>query len=151
MRVFNLTDVSTPALEQYGLVGQHIAVSGRMVNPGEYADVEDTPTSRDNLSHLLRVGAVAIDKLPPPYVQAVQQAAASSGRLAARVGQHVELKETKVAGESPPGPPAEGETMVLSRDDPAAQASDAPAPPKAEDPPPLQPPAPQPKSKKSGK
>lgn len=142
MRVFNLTDVSTPVLEQRGLLAQGIATSGRIVNPGEYVDVEDTPKSRSDLAYLLQVGAVSIDMLPPPYVVARQQAQASAGRLAARVGQHVNVEETKLAGEPLPGPGAEGATVELERDDPTRQESDPlPPPPATEDSPPMQPPA----------
>lgn len=148
MRVYNLTDVSTPVLEQRGLVGQHIAALGRLVNPGEFIDIEDSPRSRADLQYLLQVGAVSIDALPPPYVMARQQAAASAGKLAANIGQRVELKETKTAGEPPPGPPAEGATALLERDDPTTHESDPPPEPPA--PPPAPPPANAPK-KKSGK
>jgi hypothetical protein len=142
MRVYNLTDVSTPVLEQRGLLDQHVAVAGRMVAPGEYVDVEDTPTARANIALLLQLGAMAIDKLPPPYVLARQQAAASSGKLAAHIGQRVELNETKVAGETPPAPPAEGATVVAEKHDPSSAPDELPALPQSEDPLPNQPPAP---------
>lgn len=148
MKVYNLTDISTPVLEQRGLLNQHIAVAGRMVNPGEYVDVEDTPTARANLTILLQFGAVAIDKLPPPYTLARQQEAASSGRLAAHIGQRVELNETKVAGETPPSPPVEGTTVTLTKADPAASADPPPPPSQPEDPPPNQLPAQLPKKNK---
>ena len=140
MKVYNLTDVSTPVLEQRGLVNQHVAVAGRMVSPGEYVEVEDTAHARANVLQLVQVGALAIDKLPPPYVLARQQMAASSGKLAAHISQRVEIGETRVAGETPPAPPAEGATVVAEKHD-AAAAPDEPATPSpSEDP---SPPAPQ--------
>lgn len=141
MKVYNLTDVSTPVLEQRGLMNQHIAVAGRMAAPGEYVEVEDTPHARANVELLLQLGAVALDKLPPPYVLARQQAAASSGKLAAHIGQRVEINETKVAGEGPPAPPAEGETVTAAKYDPSSAPDELPPPPQPEDPPPNQPPA----------
>jgi len=112
-----------------------------MVNPGEYVEVEDTATLRANLSHLLQFGALALDKLPPPYVMERQRADASAGKLAAHIGQRVDVKETSVAGEGPPSPPVSGSTVTLSKSDPTSAESDVlPAPPVAEDPPPLQPP-----------
>lgn len=144
MRVFNLTDVGTTVLEARGLVSQHIAVAGRMINPGEYADVEDTAMVRAAIAELLQVGALSIDQPPPPYVVGRQQREASAGKLAARV----DLKETAVAGEPPPGPPAEGTTAVLAPNDPTAGGDELSAPPTPEDPPPLQPP---PAKKKTGK
>lgn len=140
MKVYNLTDVATSVLEQRGLVAQGIATSGRIVNPGEYVDVEDTVKSRADLEYLIQVGAVAIDQMPPPYVRARQQAQASAGTTG-RVPQHVHVEETKIAGEPPLSPPAEGATMVLGKDDPSTHVPDEPpAPPQPEDPPPLQPP-----------
>lgn len=152
MRVFNLTDVKTDVLEQRGLVGQHIAVAGRMINPGEYADVESTVSARANIEELVRIGALAIDQPPPPYVMARQQAAAAGGTPSVR--QHLNVQETKVAGELLPAQPAvEGETVVVEKRDPTVGEPDAPPAPAApEDPPPNQPPPPQqkPGGKKPG-
>jgi len=141
VKVYNLTDIKTPVLEQRGLSDQGIAIAGRIVNPGEFVDVEDTPTSRGNLAYLLQVGAVAIDQLPPPYVLARQQAQASAG--GPRMRQHVEVGETKVAGEPPLSPPAEGEQVTLGREelgppDPPPPPEERTPPPMAEDPPPNQ-------------
>lgn len=129
MKVFNLTDVATPVLEQRGLFQQHIAIAGRMCNPGEFVEVEDTPIVRADLADLLRIGALAIDQPPPPYTTARQIAQASSTDGALMLRQHVEVKETRVAGEPPPGPPsAEGETVQLEKHDPMVGASDPPPP-----------------------
>lgn len=152
MRVFNLTDVETDVLKQRGLLAQGIATSGRIVNPGEFIEVEDTSKSRSDLEYLLKVGAVSIDELPPPYVLKRQQAQAASGNLAARVGQHVSMAETKIAGEPAPGPGAEGATVELTKDDPSTHAPDPlPPPPAPEDPPPMQPPPGQQKKKPQGR
>lgn len=140
MKVYNLTDMPTSTLTQRGLLLQGIAIAGRLVDPGEYVDVEDTPTSRGNLEYLLQVGAVAIDQLPPPYVLARQLAQANAG--GSRMRQHVEVVETKVADEPAPRSPAEGEAVTLGREEPApSDPLGLPAPPQAEDPPPNQPPA----------
>ncbi len=129
MKIFNLTDVPTAVLEQRGLVNQHIAVGGRMCSPGEFVAVEDSATLRANVEDLVRIGALAIDQPPPPYMLARQQAEAASkpGELPVRA--HIDMKETRVAGEPPPGPPAaagEGVTAVLEKHDPTVAPAEAP-------------------------
>lgn len=68
LKVFNLTDVETPQLKQYGLVNQHIVVERALVAPGEYTQVADSPVARAHLRHYVSVGAVAVDVVPPSYV-----------------------------------------------------------------------------------
>jgi len=70
MKVYNLTDVPTKVLEAQHLVNQHIVVGKELVSPGGSAEVEDTPHQRGSLDHLVAVGALSIDKLPPPYALA---------------------------------------------------------------------------------
>lgn len=98
MRIFNLTDVATSVLERHGLVDQHLAIARRMVNPGEFVEVEDTSTTRVDLQFLLQVGAVSIDQLPPGYAQSRQIKVAQSVAVGGRVGipvRHVDMRETK--------------------------------------------------------
>lgn len=133
MKVFNLTDISTPVLEQRGLVEQHIAVGRSMIRPGEFAEVEDTPHTRSKLDFLVTVGGVAIDSLPPNYVKAREALAASGGRpspLSPLPARHVEISETRPASD-PQGPPPDASTeasapVVLERKQPEA-APEAPA------------------------
>lgn len=108
MRVYNLTDVPTPTLERHGLVNQSIVVHRRIAAPGEYVEVETSDSMRVRLSHLLTVGAVSIDQLPPAYLKARQLAVPSSGHLGAIPVRHLEMQETPVVGVSkvPPQPPA---------------------------------------------
>jgi len=109
VRVFNLTDVSTKVLEQQGLLNQHFAVGGRMVVPGEYIDVEDANgVIRGHLVHLLTVGAVSVDCVPPAYAKAKQT---TSGHLGMIPVKHVVMNETKVAGVDAV-PPVTTETPV---------------------------------------
>ncbi len=112
MKVYNLTDVHTEVLVQRNLVDQHIAVHTRMVAPGEYADVEETGAIKAGLEYLLQVGAVSIDSLPPPYVEARKLRDASKGH--ARLA-HVTIPETRVAHDPPvrAQPAVEGATQVL--------------------------------------
>lgn len=70
MKVYNLTDVATKVLVAQHLVNQHIVVGKELVSPGGSAEVEDTPHLRANLEHLLAVGAVSLEKMPPPYAHA---------------------------------------------------------------------------------
>lgn len=114
MKVFNLTDVPTKVLEQHGLVSKHIAVGTRMADPGEYVEVEDTPTRRADLAHLVTVGALSIDSVPPAYTKARGAADASAGK--APIG-HVNVRETRVAGELQPDPrPVAGARVELARE-----------------------------------
>lgn len=128
MRVFNLTDIETDVLRQRGLVGQSIAVSNRMVNPGEYADVEDSPEVRAKLEYLLQIGAVSIGQPPPPYVRARGSQQELATRLSHFPVGHIDVKETRVAGtayyEAPPdlvAPP-----IQLEREDMTQATSDEP-------------------------
>lgn len=124
MKVYNLTDVSTPHLEQRKLVNQHIAIGDRLANPGEFVEVADTPELRASLEYLLQVGAVSIDGMPPPYVQARSAKTESGpGRAPAR---HVDVRETAVTEPPAPTEPADGVKAVLEKHDPAG-ASDKPA------------------------
>lgn len=70
IEVFNLTDVATESLKAYGLLNQQIVVGEDLVAPGSSVKVPDEVHTRAKLQHLLSVGAVAIDKLPPAYVVA---------------------------------------------------------------------------------
>lgn len=126
MKVFNLTDVETDVLKQRGLVAQGIAVGGRIVDPGEFADVEDTAKVRNDLSYLLSVGAVSLERLPPPYVQRRQQLAAEGGKLKPIPQQFLDVKETATVGEPAPGTMAtEGEQATLAKNDPTVGADEA--------------------------
>lgn len=72
MKVFNLTDVSTKQLLQHQLVGHTVAVSNKLLGPGDMAVVEDNRSEmvRDGVAKLVSMGVLAIDKLPPAYVLA---------------------------------------------------------------------------------
>lgn len=65
-RVFNITDVPTPLLEQFNLVNGTIVVGKHILSPGESADIE-LDAVRSSLDYYLSVGAVAIKKLPAEY------------------------------------------------------------------------------------
>jgi hypothetical protein len=132
VRVFNLTDIPTKVLEQRGLVQQSIAVARRMVNPGEFVEVEDLATTRDGLQYLLQVGALSIDAMPPAYLKARQVLQADPARSQLRVPlQHVEVQETAVAG-TVGALLAEGDQVDLSKHDPLAGEADAVVPPVVE-------------------
>lgn len=124
MRIFNLTDVSTRVLEQQKLLNQHFAVGGHMVVPGEYVDVEDVNgTLRGNLVHLLTVGAVSIDNVPPAYAAAKQTTSGHLGTLPVR---HVAMRETKVVGADEPAPTNTSTPVPVSKYEPTEQAADPP-------------------------
>lgn len=83
MRVYNLTDVKTLALETSGLLNQTIVVGTELVAPGGSVEVEDTGHRRNQLQHLMKVGALALDQLPAWYV---------AGKAQAPVQERVSLK-----------------------------------------------------------
>ena len=101
VKVYNLTDVSTPTLVQQKLLNSHIAVGTRMCNPGEFVEQEDTPTLRSDCRFLVSVGALSIDALPPTYVAARTAAAAKTGGPLPVHIQHLDVQETKVAQDPP--------------------------------------------------
>lgn len=107
-KIYNLTDVSTPTLVQYGLVAQHIAVGSRMIAPGEYAECDNTNGQlMPILEHLITVGAVSVDIVPPPYIRARQQLDAAAGGKPSNAPAHLTLPETKVVDPGPSQPVAE--------------------------------------------
>lgn len=104
-KVYNLTDVSTPTLVQYGLVEQSIAVGGRMIAPGEYAECQNNGGHLMLiLEHLLTVGAVSVDKVPPPYVKARAQKDAEAGGKPSNAPAHLAMSETKITDAGPQVP-----------------------------------------------
>ena len=126
MRVFNLTDIATPVLEQHKLVNQHFAVARRMVNPGEYADIGDAPNALHDLQFLLQVGAASVDRVPPAYAIARQQRQnANPSRLQGIPVRHVDMKETAIEGVTTQGQQVVPATEPLQRFDPT-QADEEP-------------------------
>src|SRR5665213_1778445 len=96
VKVYNLTDVSTKNLEQRKCVNQHIAIGNRMCEPGQFVEVTDSASLRADLKHLVAIGALAIDALPPPYRAARAAQDYASGLVPPARIQHLEVKETKV-------------------------------------------------------
>lgn len=74
LKVFNLTDISTPKLEQFKLVDQHVVVGRSLLAPGESAEVPDDTITRAGLQHYVEVGAVAVGSVPPSYAVAKDRA-----------------------------------------------------------------------------
>ena len=64
MKAYNITDVSTPQLEQKGLVNTPIKLGDTMILPGTMRDVH----ARHRAHAVQRfAGAIALDSLPPGY------------------------------------------------------------------------------------
>ena len=103
-KIYNLTDVSTPTLVQYGLVSQHIVIGDRVVAPGEFVEQPYSASLMVTLEHLLTVGAVSVDSLPPPYHRARAQAEAASGAKPSNAPAHLDVQETKVTDPGPQQP-----------------------------------------------
>jgi hypothetical protein len=92
MRVFNLTDVSTPTLVGCGLVNTSIQVGGRSIPPGGNETVEKL--SADDRRFVL-CGAISIGEPPPAY------RAAKAVRPAPAVPEPLVEVEVKVEEEEP--------------------------------------------------
>lgn len=67
MKVFNITDASTTALETRGLANQAIKVGDTVIPKGGSATIRGTARERSELQVFIKVGAIAIDELPPAY------------------------------------------------------------------------------------
>lgn len=69
MKVFNLTDVETPALKQRGLCQQTFAVGKALVGPGQSAEVDEAYLAHlgPGLQQLVSLGAAAVGQPPVAY------------------------------------------------------------------------------------
>ena len=67
MKVFNITDVTTRALTQQGLVNVSIKVGEVSIAPGESQVLRGTAKEKSEVAAFVRRGAAAIDQLPPGY------------------------------------------------------------------------------------
>lgn len=69
MKVFNLTDMPTATLEQYGMSNHTIVVGQQSVAPGASVEVAatDEAATRAHLEHFIAIGALAIDTPPTTY------------------------------------------------------------------------------------
>jgi|ERR1700722_2984848 len=67
MKVFNLTDVSTPKLQQFSLVNHTFVVASALLAPGASEEIEPKKLVliRNGLQHLVSVGALAVGDQPP--------------------------------------------------------------------------------------
>lgn len=81
MRIFNLTDVRTPELEQYGLVHQTFSIGGQLLSPGESVTIEDE-TAEVALSFLIDVGAIHIGETAPQGYLGTKRACLPEPQLA---------------------------------------------------------------------
>lgn len=71
VKVYNLTDVSTPQLEQRGLVNKTLAVYDKLIEPGEEAEIDaDNLIAMRDANHYAEFKALAIKEVPHEYVLA---------------------------------------------------------------------------------
>lgn len=73
LRIFNLTDVETPVLKQFGLTQTTIAVGRILIPPGGAVATEADALTLEHLHHFIEKGALAVDVLPPPYIMAKER------------------------------------------------------------------------------
>lgn len=69
MKIYNLTDIETPKLREYGHLNHTLAVGSELLLPGQSVDVPDEVAKRleKGLEHLVNVGALALGELPAAY------------------------------------------------------------------------------------
>lgn len=82
MKVYNLTDRPTPALQRAGLVRTPLKVGGIVVLPGQSAKLKGTAKERVDANAHRRKGALSIDGVPEGYTPV----AAAEAKVEAVVG-----------------------------------------------------------------
>lgn len=75
INIFNLTDVETPVLKQFGLVGATIAVGRALVAPGSMVTTGADDLTLGHLRHFIEKGALAVGTVPPSYTIAKERLA----------------------------------------------------------------------------
>lgn len=95
LTIYNLTDVETPQLKARGLVNQQLIIGRLNLAPGESGTTEDDPMTREHLAGFTRVGAAALNGLPPAYTLAREKAQQARRAAAAR---EKALAEGRVGG-----------------------------------------------------
>lgn len=109
MKVYNITDVSTPLLAQRHMKSQTFVIHGKAIKPGESQayDQRDAPIVARATNHLVKAGALVIDKLPTSYLQAKAAAApAAVPAVPATPATPVAAPATPAAPEAPVAAPA---------------------------------------------
>ncbi len=101
MKVFNLTDIETPALKQRGLLNQTFAVGDKLLAPGASDEVDDETLERvrPELQNMVALGIAALGDVPSEY----------TAKKAAAQDKKTEAKEAPASSDSEvetPSPPA---------------------------------------------
>lgn len=116
MKIFNLTDVSTPVLEQRHLTKQTFSVSGKDIAPG--ASIEVDPSVREHAvaqtAFLVACGALALDKVPDSYTKGKQSVVEEKYKAIADVAAPEPTPDPTLAPEPTPEP---GPVVEASADD----------------------------------
>lgn len=82
MKVFNLTDVSTPTLQRLGWVNMVLVAGPALIEPGGEVEVGDTPLIRRDIQCFTKQGALAVGSRPPAYLVAKSERLSKSRLLA---------------------------------------------------------------------
>lgn len=118
MKIFNITNNTAPAalreLTRHQMVNQSFSIGGQMVTPGNVITLDDVKRGvvSKQIAHLVKFGAISIDKLPKGYTPAA--ATGSTGPSA----------PTGATGPTGPSEPAAGATGATA----AAAPTEAAAP-----------------------
>jgi hypothetical protein len=112
MKVYNLTDVSTPVLKQRHLEDQTFSVGGHDVAPGASVDVLDEERGHitAQLAFLIGCGALSVDKIPDSY---------TSGKQKVLENKYKDIKDTRESANPTPVPPVKVEVKSTHEDLPA--------------------------------
>jgi hypothetical protein len=94
MKLFNLTDIETPALKRLGWVSMPIVVGHALIEPGGELEVGDTALIRRDIHCYTGPGALAVDARPPAYMVA-KAALENKARLAAMEAKALEKRKGK--------------------------------------------------------
>lgn len=73
MKVWNLTDVSTPALKRAGKVNRPLVLWREVIAPGQSVDIPDevfTPQLKEQAAAYVRLGMLSLGLPPAAYLRA---------------------------------------------------------------------------------
>lgn len=137
MKIFNITNNTAPAalreLTRHQMVNQSFSIGGQMVAPGAVITLDDVKRGvvSKQIAHLVKFGAISIDKLPKGYTPAA--ATGSTGPSAPTGATGPTGPSEPAAGATAAAAPTEaaaptGATAAASPSVPAPAAAEAPAP-----------------------
>lgn len=116
MKIYNLTDVSTPVLKQRHLEDQTFSVEGNDLAPGASIEVPEADREhvKAQLAFLFSCGALVVDKLPESY---------TAGKHKALEDKYATIRDSKDVEAAAPIKEKKSKSI------PAPEVKELPAPP----------------------